>query len=170
MIKVTVNINGMSYNLKGEKDEKYLLGVASYVDSRIKEIMSKKSGLSTNAATVLAAVNIADELYESDEHLDRVIKEKEKMEKEISLLKGSIESSNIKLEESLKEKTRVEQEFSAKEAELHERYKNQEVTYNKLSEEIDKLKIENEKLLKNNKEIWNTIGSNVNGIFAVSVN
>ena len=80
MIKVTVNINGMSYNLKGEKDEKYLLGVASYVDSRIKEIMSKKSGLSTNAATVLAAVNIADELYESDEQLDKTIREKEHIE------------------------------------------------------------------------------------------
>ena len=66
MIKVTVNINGMSYNLKGEKDEKYLLAVAKYVDGRIKEITSKKSGLSLNDATVLAAVNIADELYETD--------------------------------------------------------------------------------------------------------
>ena len=41
MIKVTININGMNYNLTGEKDEKYLLGVANYVDARIKEILSK---------------------------------------------------------------------------------------------------------------------------------
>ena len=153
MIKVTVNINGMSYNLKGEKDEKYLLGVASYVDSRIKEIMSKKSGLSTNAATVLAAVNIADELYESDDQLDRIIKEKEEIEKERNLLKNNIEKYNEKLETVIKEKTSIEAQFGKKESELHERYKNQEVTYNELKEEINKLKLENEKLLKGNKEI-----------------
>ena len=37
MIKVTVNINGMSYNLKGEKDEKYLLGVASMLTVELRK-------------------------------------------------------------------------------------------------------------------------------------
>ena len=76
MIRVTVNINGMHYNLTGEKDEKYLQGVANFVDGRIKEIMSKKAGLSTTAATVLAAVNIADELYECDLELDKSVEAK----------------------------------------------------------------------------------------------
>lgn len=74
MIRVTVNINGMNYNLKGEKDEKYLLGVANFVDTRIKEILSKKASFSTTDASVLAAVNIADELYECDLELDKAIK------------------------------------------------------------------------------------------------
>ena len=77
MIRVTVNINGMSYNLKGDKDEKYLLGVANFVDGKIKELMSKNATLSANAATVLAAVNIADELYECDVELDECIKAKD---------------------------------------------------------------------------------------------
>ena len=87
MFKVTVNINGMNYNLKGDKDEKYLQGVANFVDGRVKEITSKKANLSTTAATVLAAVNIADELYECDLNLDKVIKEKSIIDDENVLLK-----------------------------------------------------------------------------------
>ena len=96
MIKVTVNINGMTYNLKGEKDEKYLLGVANYVDGRIKEIQSKKANLSTTAATVLAAVNIADELYECDLELDKNLKAKQTAEAENVSLKQELDK--VKLE------------------------------------------------------------------------
>lgn len=42
MIRVTVNINGMNYNLKGEKDEKYLLGVANFVIQELKKFCLRK--------------------------------------------------------------------------------------------------------------------------------
>ena len=38
MNTVTVIINGVEYNLRGKEDEKYLLDVAAYVDTKIKEI------------------------------------------------------------------------------------------------------------------------------------
>jgi len=118
MFKVTVNINGMSYNLKGDKDEKYLQGVANFVDGRIKEIISKKSGLSTTAATVLAAVNIADELYECDLELDKTIKDKAEIAKENAALKKKLEEINKELENVNKEKSNVKDDFGKKEIEL----------------------------------------------------
>ena len=104
MIRVTVNINGMNYNLTGEKDEKYLQGVANYVDGRIKEIISKKAGFSTTAATVLAAVNIADELYECDLELDKAIKTKSDIVDENALLKQKLDEMHIEIENIHNEK------------------------------------------------------------------
>lgn len=162
MIKVTVNINGMSYNLKGEKDEKYLLAVANYVDGRIKEITSKKSGLSLNDATVLAAVNIADELYETDEELDIAKKENDSIKVENEELKKKIDEYLKKVEQYEKQNNDIKEDFSLKEAELHEKYKNQEVNYKKLCEEINKLKEDNEALIKKNKEITDDAKKNKN--------
>src|SRR5471030_1554660 len=153
MIKVTVNINGMNYNLKGEKDEKYLLGVANYVDGRIKEIISKKENLSTTAATVLAAVNIADEFYECDLELDEANKLRETVNDENILLKQKLEKINLELENVLKEKLNAQNNFGKKETELHEKHKDVEVTFNSLNDAINNLKAENEKLKKENRLI-----------------
>ena len=152
MIKVTININGMNYNLTGEKDEKYLLGVANYVDARIKEILSKKENLSTTAATVLAAVNIADELYECDLELDKAIKEKNNIDNENTLLKQKLDEINIQLENAQKEKLNVKDTFGKREGELNKRYENVEVTFNSLNNQIKELKTENDKL-KNEKRL-----------------
>ena len=124
MIKVTININGMNYNLTGEKDEKYLQGVANFVDGRIKEIISKKANLSTTAATVLAAVNIADELYECDLELDKAIKDKNDIDDENALLKKKLDEINLQLENALKEKVNVKDNFGKRETELNKRYEN----------------------------------------------
>ena len=115
MIKVTININGMNYNLTGEKDEKYLLGVANYVDARIKEIISKKENLSSMAATVLAAVNIADELYECDLELDNAIKDKNNVDNENALLKQKLNEITLQLQNTLNEKISVKDNFGKKE-------------------------------------------------------
>ena len=43
MIKVTVNINGKDYNLKGRDNEEYLRQVAEYVDGKMElEEVQKK--------------------------------------------------------------------------------------------------------------------------------
>ena len=153
MIKVTVNINGMNYNLKGEKDEKYLQGVANFVDVRIKEIISKKAGFSTTAATVLAAVNIADELYECDLELDKTIKDKNDIIQENALLKQRLEEINLEIENVHNEKVNVKDKFEKRETELNKRYENVEITYNELNDKINNLNAENEKLNKENKLI-----------------
>lgn len=60
--KVKVTINGMDFTLVGEKSEEHLQKVAEVVNTRIEELNGSDLGLSTVAATVLAAANIVDEL------------------------------------------------------------------------------------------------------------
>jgi cell division protein ZapA (FtsZ GTPase activity inhibitor) len=153
MIRVTVNINGMHYNLTGEKEEKYLQGVANFVDGRIKEIIAKKAGFSTTAASVLAAVNIADELYECDLELDKVNKAKNNIAEKNTLLMQKIEELNSELENVIKEKVNVKDNFEKKEIELVKRYESAEVTYAELNDQIITIKAENEKLKMENKSI-----------------
>ena len=66
MSSVIVKINGIEYNLKGQEDEKYMKSVAEYVNTKIMELLDKNPKLNQPSATVLAAINISDELYKSD--------------------------------------------------------------------------------------------------------
>ena len=60
---VTVYIHGQSYTLKGGNDPAYVQEVAAYVDERMKEVSENSSISSATKVAILAAVNIADELF-----------------------------------------------------------------------------------------------------------
>ena len=84
---VEVEIFGQKYVIKGNNDEAYILQLAEYVDSKMRD-MHGRHKLSTPAKTaVLSAINIAHELFtlkrEMDEK-DSVIEEK--AEKLLNLL------------------------------------------------------------------------------------
>ena len=85
MNTVTVNINGVEYNLRGKEDEKYLLDVAAYVDSKIREISVNNKKLSIGSAAVLTAVNIADELFKCDLEINDITKKKNSLKNAILL-------------------------------------------------------------------------------------
>ncbi|WP_317411464.1 cell division protein ZapA, partial [Clostridium baratii] len=91
MVKVTVNINGVDYNLRGKESEEYLKDIASYVDERIKEVLGKNPVLSISQASVLAAVNITDELYKTDSEIRNIVGLKNNLEKEKATLFKTIE-------------------------------------------------------------------------------
>ena len=119
MYKISVDINGMTYNLKGDKDEKYLFGVANFVDNKIKEIANKKTGLSLLDSTVLAAVNITDELFECGYELENIEKNQKNVSEENSILKSKLDKLKESFEQLSKEKSDIEIEFSNKEKELY---------------------------------------------------
>ena len=87
---VTVTINGIEYNLKGEEKEEYLHKVAGYVDKKIKNIMNTNEKLSTASAAVLTAVNIVDELFKYDKSYSEITLKVEKMLKNEKLLTEQI--------------------------------------------------------------------------------
>lgn len=60
---VTVTIFGQAYTLKGGADPDYVQEVATFVDERMKEVADSSSVSSTTKVAILAAVNIADELF-----------------------------------------------------------------------------------------------------------
>ena len=82
MIKVVVKINGKDYTLMGRENEGYLKEVAEYFDGKIAEVKSKNQLLSLVDATVLAGINISDELYKVDSEITRISNEKDNLKLE----------------------------------------------------------------------------------------
>ena len=60
---VQVQIIGHSYTIRGEADQEYILGVAAYVDRKMREITEKLPVASLSKVAILASLNIADELF-----------------------------------------------------------------------------------------------------------
>ena len=85
MNAVTVKINGVEYNLKGEENKEYLEEVALSVDNKIKEIMRCNEKLDTYSAAVLTALNTVDESYKIkekiEEHKEKLLSKDEVIKK-----------------------------------------------------------------------------------------
>lgn len=63
--KVTVNIFGQEYTISGEESQDRIIQVASWVDSKMREIDGAVGGnLPTSSKAVLSAVNIANEYFQ----------------------------------------------------------------------------------------------------------
>jgi len=60
---VTVNIFGRDYTLRGDADPEYVQRIAAFVDERMGEVARSATVASTAKVAILAAVNIADELF-----------------------------------------------------------------------------------------------------------
>ena len=63
-----VNIYGTEYPIRGEVDVEYIRRVAEYVDRKMREVDQSTAAKSSLKVAILAALNIADELFrERDE-------------------------------------------------------------------------------------------------------
>ena len=60
---VKVEIFGKTYTLKGEADPEYVQEIAAFVDERMREVAGSSPSISASKVAILAAVNIADELF-----------------------------------------------------------------------------------------------------------
>ena len=73
---VQVQIFGQNYTIRGEADQEYILGVASYVDRKMREVTEKlpvaSVSNSLSKVAVLASLNIADELMKERAQRDRL--------------------------------------------------------------------------------------------------
>ncbi|WP_027634259.1 cell division protein ZapA [Clostridium hydrogeniformans] len=97
MNKVTVEINGMEYNLKGEENREYLINVANYVDSKIKNLIDGNKKLSTASSAILTAMNSVDEMFKARD-------EAKEIKNQFALLKSQIsylERHNKELEDKV---------------------------------------------------------------------
>lgn len=75
--KVTVDIFGEQYVVKGEEKTEYIQMLASYIDRRMKMIQQRNPNLSHVKIAVLTALNLADELNKLQEDFDEIVKELE---------------------------------------------------------------------------------------------
>jgi cell division protein ZapA len=79
MGSVEVYILGQKYTIKGDASEEYIRQLADFVTGKIKEVSDASPTITPLKATILAAVNIADELHRlktEQEDVARSIEEK----------------------------------------------------------------------------------------------
>ena len=62
-VTTDVEIFGSTYHVRGENDPEHLREVAALVDRRMREIAEKVATVDTAKIAILAALNIADELF-----------------------------------------------------------------------------------------------------------
>ena len=62
---VVVYVGGQRYVVRSDADETYIQTLAGYVDDRLKEVQRGSKPVSPQSLTMLAALNIADELFQT---------------------------------------------------------------------------------------------------------
>lgn len=85
--RVEVEIFGEYYTLKGDSTKEEMLGLAQFVNRKMKQLADRNTRLSKSQTAVLAALNIADELkklQEEHENLIRMLEPEKKNSKKNS--------------------------------------------------------------------------------------
>jgi len=60
----TVEIMGREYRIRGGDDEAYVRDIARYVDAKLREVSQGTASATSDRLAILAAINIADELFQ----------------------------------------------------------------------------------------------------------
>jgi cell division protein ZapA len=68
--RVTVKIFGKEYSLVSEVDPDYIFKAAGYLDSKMREVAENYPNIPETRVAVLAALNIADELFRCRKSVD----------------------------------------------------------------------------------------------------
>ncbi|MBU1185498.1 MAG: cell division protein ZapA [Acidobacteria bacterium] len=89
---IEIEVYGQKYKIrvKGEDDEKYISHLTSYLDQKMREIAVKSKSADTVKIAVLAALNIADEYFVSQNRLDQLDEVLANMEKGIENLEDHL--------------------------------------------------------------------------------
>ncbi len=82
-----VYIFDKEYNLRANKNEDYLKGIAGYVERRVREIASSASQKSKEEISILTCLNIADELHRER---DKNKKAKQRIEQLVERVKKEV--------------------------------------------------------------------------------
>lgn len=158
---ITITINGMEYNLKGEEKEEYLRTIGNYVDKKIKNILENNERLSTSDASILTAINVTDDMFKLGSENEKLADSIELMEKKIASfeeverkLKSEIENANIRNEELLKKIEELKNNNSSDEISVLKSQINNLINENLQVKEESKRHLQNEdKYKKENKEL-----------------
>ncbi len=70
-----VYILGQKYTIKGDAPEEYIRELASYVDRKLKEVHNAVPNITPVKASILAALDIADELHKLKNEQDEMTKD-----------------------------------------------------------------------------------------------
>lgn len=90
----TVEIFGNVYRIQGDADPAYIQELSKYLDTQMREIAKNSSTISLPQVAILAAMNIADELYKTkNDNSEKHSAIKEKAARMIRLIEDKLKSS-----------------------------------------------------------------------------
>jgi len=92
---VKIEIYDQSYNVHTDGNEASLKELAAYVDSRMRAVAQATRTVDSLKVAVLAALNIADELFQAREGLQTIEGPlRQRVEKCVALVEKALEASN----------------------------------------------------------------------------
>jgi cell division protein ZapA len=118
--KVTVRIAGNEYVICGTESPEYIQKVALFVDRKLQEIMKRNHTLSTSMASVLTAVNIADESLKTSESLQEKELELSDLKRQNEELVQENEQLTADYSRARERESKLHLELARKEAEINE--------------------------------------------------
>jgi cell division protein ZapA len=92
---VKIEIYDQSYNVNADGNEEYLQEIAAYVDGKMRTVAESTRMVDSLKVAVLAALNIADELFTArgrQQEIDGPLRKR--VEKCVALVERAIEHSN----------------------------------------------------------------------------
>jgi cell division protein ZapA len=84
MNSVKVEIYGSEYRIRGDADPEYIQEIAHYVDSKMSEVTKETSLGSALKVAILAALNIAGELFRERDDRNRLLAQVQERTEELS--------------------------------------------------------------------------------------
>lgn len=109
--KVTVNINAQDYTVVSvEEEDRYIKKIAKNLDEDIRDILEKNPKLSNTMASVLAAFNMADRYYKTEEQLFEMKKNVVEPLKQLDELKKKVKEYE-EAEESMKSECKMKEKI-----------------------------------------------------------
>ncbi len=140
--RIEVKIAGMSYVLKTDEDEEYIMKIANFINRKMSEVVANEPHLSTSLSAMLTAFLITDEYFK---HLQ---------ECEEKLSKDSVDVEKYEFEiEQYREKLKDAEEKIALQTQQIEKLNE---TIQSLNQELEKTKLELEKTKKELDDFINT--------------
>ena len=92
---VKVEIYDQSYNVSASENEEYLRELAAYVDEQMRNVAQATRTVDSLKVAVLAALNIADELFAARARLQEIDGPlRKRVEKCVALVEKALEHSN----------------------------------------------------------------------------
>lgn len=150
--RVGVKIYGQNYTISGERDEKTIIEIASYVDEKMREISKFFAGGAQGSLAVLAAVNIADEFFDAKAEIIGLEEKNRQMEKEAEhymKMWDEAKKSFMQYKEEAARSDEDRKQSEEKYRKLEEKCSEFESSYFDLQMENVRLKNELEKLQRN---------------------
>ena len=90
-----IEIYDQMYNMSGEQDEEYLRELAAYVDGKMRSIAESTHMVDSLKVAVLAALNIADEMFtvrQKQQEIEGPLRKR--VEKCVTMVERALEQSN----------------------------------------------------------------------------